>query len=344
VSDTIFTDCSPIFVVGVERSGTTLLQLMLNAHPNISIIGEVNYFGGVLQIKKMIPSIETPENLERVMGHVKYVNTIRRIPCIEQILQLVKQRLGEDTSPTYEKFYKYLLEEYARRRGAGRFGEKTATNVRYLEKLLEIFPNCRILHIVRDPRAVVASMIKTSTGSSCVVTNAIKWEIEILYSRNFSKKTNSYIELLYEDLVQRPEAQLKRICEFIEEEYDCKMLDFYKTAKFYLNNQPDSEGAFRPTFTGSIGKWRVELSEARLFIIEKIVASVMYKFGYQKSRIRFRSKLGAPLVFLLELLKYLKFKFTEIKLRRGRDRNIIFGKSTRLFDLFFQVHFRFSGR
>lgn len=143
-----FTDCEPIFIVGTGRLGTTLLQLLLNAHPNIAVWGEIHYFDQILKIKKWVPSIVKLKNLERFFFHLKRTEHYQYLPDAENEFESAKKRLIAEYSRTYTKFYSIILEEYAKSQGNVRFGDKTPYNILYLEEICQIFPKCKIIHIL----------------------------------------------------------------------------------------------------------------------------------------------------------------------------------------------------
>jgi len=335
-----FTDCSPIFVVGAGRSGTTLLQLMLNAHPNIAVMGELHYFDEILQIKKIVPLLDSPKKIELFFSLIKKIHSVLFLPNIEQILNEVKLKMEIENECTYEKFYRYVLEEFAKSKKANRFGEKTPPNIRYIKQLFEMFPNSKIIHIVRDPRDVIASSIKMHWIANDVVINVLKWKCEILYSKQFSKK-NSYMEVLYEELIYNPEEQLRNICVFIGEEYDSKMMEYYKTAKSYVKNEPWKVGTNKPANTSAIGRWKRELNKGQVFIIEQIVGSQMDKFGYEKTKTNFGTKLLTTFVLLQEMLKYIRYKYQEKKvLHKKYPNTIFFGKTKGYYKFCFKNLFK----
>ena len=165
-----FDDHSPIFVVGSARSGTTLLQLMLNAHSEISLAGELHFFDQILKLKKIVPALATPAEIERLFSLIPRLPAFRYLKDSQQVLERTLARMKQTAGADYEILYLYLMETYAVARGARRFGEKLTT-LRYVEELVEIFPDCKMVHIVRDPRACVASRIKTPWTSGDVITN-----------------------------------------------------------------------------------------------------------------------------------------------------------------------------
>jgi hypothetical protein len=333
-------DCSPIFICGSVRSGTTLLQFLLNAHPKIAIFGELHYFDQILQVRQFVPDIEKDYAFDRFLRLIQNADNYKYIPNANKFFQLVEKRFKMEKYRSYEHFFRCVLEEYARTQGAVRFGEKTPTNIRYLDRLLDIFPKAKIIHIIRDPRSAVASSISMPWTSSVAVVNAMKWKCDILYSRVFNRTDMSYLEVRYEDIVCDTESQLRRICRFIGENYDDEMKEFYKSSRTYIKNEPWKERTLEPINESAVNRWRWDLSGPQIFLIEKIVGDLLNDFGYKLAKLPLRAKLISPFVFVLELLKYAQYKYKDIKVRRTDHSHIIFGEKERLYRMFFKTIFR----
>ena len=336
-----FPDCFPIFIVGSPRSGTSLLQLMINAHPNISISGETHFFDQIMEIEKYVPSLKDPNSFEEFFSMLWKIHDIQYFPDADKIFLNVKRAMASNSGRTYELFYKELLEQVAKEKGANRFGEKTPTNIRYLNRIIQIFPNAQIIHIIRDPRAAVSSRITMPWASNDIVTNTIKWKLDVQWGVDFSKTNRSYYELRYEDLASDPEPQLRNICEFIGEPYHPKMLEFHKTPKRFANDTSWMEGTYQKVYKSAVNKWENELSEAQVYLIEKMTYPLLIQFRYEPSEIRLGVKLLSPFVFLIELLKYLKFKVKETYERsRLKEGTLFWGESRSLYKRFFKYLFK----
>src|SRR4051794_1078976 len=135
------------------------------------------------------------------------MKTTRHYPHIADLgpdLLEVRARLERDPQPTYAKYFLYAMEVYAQRRGAVRFGEKTAANVRYLDDIQVMFPKAKILHLVRDPRANVASHLHVPWASREVVSLALKWKVAVRAFLDFQARGPRYpdniMQVQYEDL------------------------------------------------------------------------------------------------------------------------------------------------
>jgi hypothetical protein len=333
VTTTSFTDCSPIFVVGAGRSGTTLLQLMLNAHPEIAIAGELSFFDGILLLRSRIPDLNTPERIDQLFALLPQLELYKYLTEVEAIFPGVQQRLKADPAPSYEKLYRYVLEGYGTARGARRFGEKTPSNIRHLDALASLFPNCRIVHVVRDPRATVASRTNVPVFSKDVITHSIKWKLDICCGRAFAQiGSQIYCEIDYEKLVVQPAATLRHVCRFLGEEYDDRMLEYHQSARRYIKDEPWKHGTQKPVYHSSIEAWRRELSEGQIHLVEWITGPQMAYFGYPRSNARFRTKLLSPLHIARELFRWGQHKLWERKVRQ-RAPGTIHGTNARLLHL-----------
>ncbi len=320
MQDDVFSDCSPIFVVGAPRSGTTLLERMLDSHPNIAIADEIIFFDIILKARELVPNLGTPERIDRFfdllpsMDHVRYWNNV------EEVLHAVKSRLLADPHASYGRFYRYFMEAWAERSGACRFGEKTPWNVRHLGRLLDMFPNCRILHVVRDPRAVVASKRALPRTSTDVITNALKWLIDVAEARRVvcddPRSEKNILEVRYEDLVSDPGSVLRRVCAFVDEPFDEGMLAFSESKNVMFRNQSYQGGVFKPVFDRSIEAWRKSLGASQVLLIEKITAPMMRFYGYELTSSAPSDMLRLPRQLFSELQAWRAFKRAERQLFR----------------------------
>lgn len=322
MNSTSFADCSPIFVVGAARSGTTLLQLMLNAHPDIAIAGEFGFFDEMLVLRSKIPDLDAPERIDQLFALLPSLARYQYLTEVEAVFPAVRARLKADAAPSYEKLYRYVLEGYGSLRGARRFGEKTPANIRHLASLVAVFPKCQVIHVVRDPRANVASRRKMPMLSTDVITNTIKWNIDICCGRSFSNShSQNYCEINYEKLVSEPVSTLQHVCQFLDEPYDDRMLEYHRSSQDYIKDEPWKAGTQKPVYRSSIETWRRELSESQIYLIEWIAGRQMAHYGYP-----------SPLQVARELLRWGQHKRSERKTRQGSP-TTIHATNTRLYHM-----------
>lgn len=334
-----FSDCSPIFVVGAARSGTTMLQLMLNAHPNIAILGELHYFDQILQIKNRIGDLCDEENIDNMFNLLSKTYHYRFLSQADELFRKVKQRMLKESEQSFEGFYKSTLEEFGKAQNARRFGEKTPSNIDYLDDLLKIFPKAKIIHIIRDPRAVVASSIKMPTNSKDILIHSLRWRCEMLYSKKVTKDASVYFEIRYEDLIDDTEKSLKKICQFIGEDYHERMLEFHRDANRFIKGEPWKNGTNKPIYRSSKKKWTRELSPGQILLIQKFTGEMAKDYGYEDIDIPFFVNLLLPFIFLNEARKYLQNKVRKTLEKHRGDGELFTSSKSKQFTMFVHSFF-----
>lgn len=168
---------APIFVVGAPRSGTTLLERLLDAHFEIAIADEIIL---VLALRRHVPELDTRERRAAFFALLPQLDHVRFWRGVEAVLEQIRQDLEKVSTAASDRLFSVqLLKRDAKSRGRRRFGEQTPWNVRHLSTIRDWFPDARILHIVRDPRAQVASRRRLPRTSRDVLTNALKWRIDV---------------------------------------------------------------------------------------------------------------------------------------------------------------------
>ena len=311
----VFEDCAPIFIVGAPRSGTTLLERMLGAHPAIAIADEIIFFDIILQARAQVPELNSAERIEHFFDLLPTMDHVRYWSEADDVLREVRRRLLADARPSYARFYRHFMEVRAQRAGATRFGEKTPWNIRHLPELRHMFPRGRIIHVVRDPRAVVASKIGLPRTSKDVLTNAVKWRLDLREASDFLDAApgnrDGVLEIRYEDLVAQPRDVLQRVCEFIGELFDERMLAFAETTDVMFRDQPYHRGVFKPVFTGSVEAWRRSLNDSQRLLVQLVAGSMMARYGYAPEPWTVGSALRLPVQALREVRAWATFKHAE---------------------------------
>ncbi len=314
---------SPVFIVGNGRCGSTLLRLMLNAHPRLAIMGEIHYFDRIVRLKRHVADLSTRENRDRFFAMLPQVEGMDYLADFEAQLKTVRPQLEAHPKPTYEQFYRMLMESYARGEGASRFGDKSLEHVRHLDRLVELFPDAKIIHLVRDPRAVVESMLRMPWAPDDVVANTSKWRVNVWAAARFEQSSDRMLETRYEDLVSAPERELRRICEFLEEDYDPRMLQYHKTAGTYIRNEPWKQGTTSPVTRSNLEQWRERVPPRRIALIESIAGRLMARYGYERARLGFMNRVTTPFLLIAEIARYVLYKRRMSTERRDKKQDEI---------------------
>ena len=279
------------FIVGVPRSGTTLLRFMLDAHPEVSIPPETGFF----------PSLETFDPVgadarERFLRWIVATPNWVDFHVDPAALSLVLDTLEPfDVASAVRTFYRV----YAARFGKRRWGDKTPVHGPHLASIHRLLPEARFVHLVRDPRDVAASVrgLWFAPGADAR-SLAEDWRDRILAIRAAAEQIPHYVEIRYEDLIVRTTDVLGRLAEFLELPYDRRMEDYSRGAHLRL---AEHEGRFRedgsvliskaerlrnqrlttrPPDPTRIGAGRSAWSRDELSVFEAVTGDLLEAFGY----------------------------------------------------------------
>lgn len=268
---------SPIFIIGAPRSGTSLLRNMLNRHPAIGLCDETYYFYYVYNRRRFFGDLSDMNARQRLVERYLATNRIKRLQLDLEALSHTLINEGD----SYAAFFTALLRFYARYHGKERFGEKTPQHSLYTDTICKMFPNCKLIHIVRDPRDVVASTMRMPWAEKSITANARSW---VSYTRSGSGIRNpaNYLMVKYESLINNPSSTMKEICAFIGEDYESVML--VSKTEVDDKNPPNEwwfERAKGPLSQDRIERWRKELTPTQIALIEWIAGSSMRQYGYK---------------------------------------------------------------
>jgi hypothetical protein len=265
----------PIFIVGSPRSGTTLLRNMLNRHPRLAICRETQFYRFIYSRRSAFGDLSNPDNRRRVVKEYLATERIRRsgIPTAG-----LEDRLLRDGT-SYATLFASLMEHFAESEGKQRYGEKTPQHALFTEMLSDWYPGAAIIHLVRDPREVVASLQRVPWASNSVVTNTRTWLRYNLAARKSSHRPG-YLLVRYQDLVSAPEQELAKICAHLHEEYSPSMLVSTEATVAY---SAWSERSKAPVTADRLGKWHEQLTPRDVALIEWAAGPHLESFGFVRS-------------------------------------------------------------
>jgi hypothetical protein len=283
---------APFFLVGAQRSGTTLLRLMLAAHPRLAIPPESHFIPDLLQLEHLAGGLEDlrSEVADLLVHHDRLVDFELGAPWIrDTVLRL--QPLTTRTITTA------LFAEYARRRGKARWGDKTPRYRNHLPDLCALFPDAKFVHVVRDGRDTALSAWRAAFGPRTWVEAAYLWRDSVRAARAGARALppGAFHEVRYETLVREPEATLRGICAFLGETFHDEML---RHAEHAGSMVPWWERAWhakleRPVEGTNAGKWRTELSPRQIFLLQRVAGKELEAFGYTPMRLQIPATVAA---------------------------------------------------
>ena len=230
--------------------------------------------------------------------------------------------LSDQPNASFQAIFSAVLLAFQERVGKERVGEKSPSHVRYLRELFDWYPDAQILVMQRDPRAVVASQLGThyvrnqqtpvSLRRGLVVGKRIQQVAHYandwaeVYDEVLSNWTDDpRVEMVpYEALVAQPEKQLRKICTFLNEQFEPRMLvdRSSRTVRVPVSREEDpefeawrrkhQEKALSRITTNSLDKWKNQLTTWEVAIIEGRTEHVMPSLGYAPSLVAYKCAAG----------------------------------------------------
>jgi hypothetical protein len=280
------------FIVGVGRSGTTLLRLMLDAHPELAIPPETGFIPTAVAAWR-----EGGKLREGFLQAIVGFETWADLNMSDEDFRAALDGLDPfEPSAGIRMLYRI----YASRHGKQRWGDKTPTYALRLPEIAAALPEARFIHIIRDGRDVALSVrpLWFAPGKD-IQTLALDWKRCIEKTRELSRQVRSYIEVRYEDLVRNTERELIKLCHFIKLEYDPRMLLYYHNAKNRLDEiktryRADGseliskvERLFNQRYTSMppdvsrIGRWKDEMAEEERRRFLAVAGRLLQSLGYE---------------------------------------------------------------
>jgi len=208
------------FVVGVNRSGTTLLRMMLDAHPELTIPPETHFVPELIEAAEG-PS-PTPESLLATITRQREWGDFGLSE--EELLDRFRAIGPLNAGDALREFYS----AYAERVGKPRWGEKTPIYVKSMRRIERALPEARFVHVIRDGRDVALSIRDRAVKEHPIDRIAERWVRRITRAREQAKRLEHYEEIRYEALVLDTRATLGRVCEVFELPWDDALLDYHE--------------------------------------------------------------------------------------------------------------------
>jgi LPS sulfotransferase NodH len=271
----------PIFVVGAPRSGTTMLQLMLHAHPRIAIPPETRFVLGAYQRRAEWGDLTDIANRRRLAewitrGETNFADLDLDADAV--IAQIV------DGPPVLGAAMGIVFRAYANKFGKPRWGDKRPAYLLNVDLLLRMFPNAQIINIIRDGRDCVASTIGQPWHRGGLNEAIYTWcrsDDEGWRARR-TLDSETYHELHYESLVADPVRRMKAICAFLGEDFVPAMASPATMADVAVPERKVWHELTRGEVTTTrVGTFADRLRPAELAFCQSVMAKRLVRRGYQ---------------------------------------------------------------
>ena len=189
-----------------------------------------------------------------------------------------------------------LLARFRAGQGKVRSAEKSPNNVFYFEHLHRIFPDSPLVHVIRDGRDVVCSLltmdwVDSRTGNAIDYTRDARkaaeyWVSAVRAGRRAGHNIGAgrYYEIKYEDIVERPEATLRALFAFVGEPWDGAVLRFHENKSRPLANESSAAQVAQPLYTSASGRWTQDLKPTDKEAVKLVAGDLLIELGYARDK------------------------------------------------------------
>jgi Sulfotransferase family len=270
----------PFFIVACDRSGTTMLRLILDRSRDAAIPTESMIVVDMAAIRGRFGALDSDEQFDRlaatVWGHPKVREwRLKGGP---------PRREGRRGDEAYRAALEAPFAAYAEQHGKPGWGDKTPYYVGHLAEVRRVFPEARVVNLVRDGRDVALSLLRVPFGPANVWAAAHQWREAVRAAdRDAAWLGDDLLTVRYEHLVADPAAVVPEVCRFLEVAYEPGMLAVEETPPERI--AAGQEAWFTELYAGitaaSVGKWRREMRPSDVALFESIAGAELERHGYE---------------------------------------------------------------
>jgi hypothetical protein len=285
-----------VFIVGCPRSGTTLLQRMLDCHSQVAITPETHWIPRWYEKKKdkgITPEgLVTPKLLRKLRAFPRFWEWGIEPAEVEALIE-------PQGTVSYSRFISALFDRYGHKRGKPLVGDKTPGYARNLPVLHALWPEAKLVHLIRDGRDVCLSVLSwprarswnadegaarfSTWAESPVCATALWWDWHVRLAREagLAFEPGVYAELRYEALVADPPGACRKLCTFMGIPYDEAMLRLYES-RARQGNAGDEKHPWKP-ITPGLRDWRSQMPPDDIELFEAAAGDLLDELGYPRA-------------------------------------------------------------
>lgn len=274
-----------IVIVGVGRSGTSLLQSMLASHSDVDFLPETGFIRRYWIPKKFSRLVHSG-NYKKMVRLIRLDERLSRLSInVENALSFVAESCGDEQLES--AFYKRICMHELKNEN-NFIGDKDPKLIEHQPFISQNLKNSNVVHIIRDPRDVLLSKKNAEWSKHRHVwLHIFAWRVQLELGLKYARDTNlRYFELRYENLISSPEDILLALCNFLGVKYQKSMLNFFQNNRHFV--APEEFGwkkeVLQPLNQSNLNKWENFLPDKEIVLIENFCAHLMKIHGYTKAR------------------------------------------------------------
>ena len=266
---------TPVFIGGCDRSGTTFLGSLLGAHSQCLTTPEAQF------VIELLPFVEKQSNSDDALFLANMIANHWRFKLWGVDVDLAQ--LPIESQRSYADLIQWFVKQYGQQVGkpASDFWiDHTPSNTRYAVTLLEMFPEAKIIHIVRDGRAMAASIMDSDWGPKTARNAALFWAQNISFGLAAeSFLSDRIVRVRYEDIVCEPEKTLTELCAFIGISYQPAMAKGggFKPPSYTVKHHALVD---KPPNRDRLNAWQKKLSPREIELFENVTGDLLRCLGY----------------------------------------------------------------
>ncbi|MBL1431939.1 MAG: hypothetical protein COC09_04165 [Gammaproteobacteria bacterium] len=262
-------DPHPIFILGMNGSGTTMLLDCLNNHPEL-----YGFRGETRVIPHFISKLPSYGDINNDDNFLKLWNDFRSVPILVSCNDGTLPPIPDDWHKRKRclgSVIDGIFEYFSSLDGKRRWCEKTPMHALHISALARVFPGAKFIHMIRDGRDCAASFHRRWGYN--IKRTICRWKEVILVAQTQGNELpTQYMELRYEDLTEQPDIWMRRICIFLNIEFNEKVL--------YLSRNQEFSGSTHKSITPNNAKWKKYYSQHTLAALDNIAGKQLDALGY----------------------------------------------------------------
>ena len=277
---------SPFFIVGNERSGTTLLMAILGHHSRLAVPEVAWYYPRFRPYLHTYGDLSRAENFRTLVAEMIFGLKTPFFGLELNPRTVVPELLAATRKNSFGEAYRVILERYASAVNKPRWGEKTPHNLFYVREILEDFPDAKILNLVRDGRDVAVEQLRSAFGPRNAYAAALIWRRSQALADHWSATLpkSQWLDVRYEELTRDPAGVLARVTDFLGEAYEPQILDFHRGEVAQRRAQTrDHKPLGSPVTSEFVGIYRQHLSEQEQGVFAHVAGDALRRAGYELS-------------------------------------------------------------